>query len=878
MRRLRSLLVRLAAPFTRNRCERDLAAEIESHLQLHIDDNLRAGMTPAEARRQALLALGGVEQTKERVRDARGTFLDSIHQDVVFAGRLIRRSPVVTLVAIVSLALGIGASTAMFTVVHGVLIQPLPYPDADRLVLFQRSLQGQPVAEHFAAPSCTDYRMLARSFEAVACLDRMTNIAFNLTLEGQPRRVVAVPVSGDYFAVLGIRPYLGRAFRRDEERPGTRVAILGHRLWREVFGGNSDAVGRNVILDDEPYVVVGILPERFPMFVEGDTDIWIPLDLSASDRNGRNNAYVTVLGRLGRGVAPGQAQAELATIDAALAQEYPATNGNTSARIVGLTDSVVGHARPMLSVLMAAAGLVLLVASFNVATLLMLRVKTREPEFGLRLALGAGRARLVRQLIVENGLLAIAGGAAGLCLALCLTQALIALKPERLPRIEALSPGSASFLFGLAITAFAGLVFGAVPVVQLAARPLVDALRLGSRRTGASAMRPRVRSLFVVAQVSIATVLLAGTALLSATLVNLLRVEPGFRARHVLSFQVHVPDARYPSPDSLIAFRRTLNERLEAIPGVRAAGFASRLPLTGPYNTWGFEILGRPPAQAGEPPLAHFRGVGGHYFRALEIGLVEGRLFDDRDHALAPPVVVISQTLARRNWSDGRAIGAAIRIAGQTWTVVGIVRDTLTDLRTPAPATAYIPFDQYPRRRWSLAHVVSAVGEQTDLANQVRAAVREIDHDLAPYAVERLDDLAAAGTADSRLALLVMTAFAVVATVLALVGIYGVVSFSVATRTHEIGVRMALGAGRGRIVSLFLAGGARLALAGVGCGLALSYATARVMAGILFGVAPTSPLALGAASAVLLASTLVACFIPARHGSRLDPQTALRQD
>ncbi|MFH1572605.1 MAG: ABC transporter permease [Acidobacteriota bacterium] len=806
--------------------------------------------------------------------------MEDLVRDLRYALRMLRKSRGFAVVVVLTLALGVGANTAMFTVVHSVLLKPLAYPEESRLVqFFQKAGDDPDLTEYFSADNFRDYREQADAFEYLGCLDRFTEVTFNLTGTNRARRVVATPVSAHFFELLGFSAYLGRTFTDVEERSSVGAAVLSHRLWQEHFHGDPGAVGQSLILDAMPFIAIGVMPAAFPNLVDGDVDIWIPQDLQPGERNYRGNDYLSVLGRMRDGITLEQAQAQMDVISANLAEQYPGTNEGRSVHLVPLRDRIVGNARPVLQALMAAASLVLLIACVNVANLFLIRDASREKEFTLRCALGALRLRTVRQLLTESFVTVALGGGAGLIVAYMMVNGLLALMPDALPPVDVVFLDFRVFLFFWGLIALTGFAFGMIPVRLSSRLSPEQVLRGGGRGAGSGFRHNRIRNLLVAGQISLALCLLTGTALLVASLGNLLRIDPGFQPEGVMTFQVHLPEIKYASPEELITFHRTLSERIETIPGVQSAGCVSKLPASGPYNTWGFGIEDRPRTGPNEPlPTANFRGVEGSYFQSLNITLQQGRLFDLHDNATTPPVALVSETFARKFWPGASPLGKRFTVADKTWSVIGVVQDTRIDLRQAASPIAYLSFSQYPRRRWTMTHVVRSALEGTDLMEQVRMILSTIDPDLIPYNVRSLSNVVSVGIARSNFTLLLMGAFAALALVLAGIGIYGVVSYSVDSRVHEIGIRMAMGARKSDVMTLFMIYGMRLALIGVGIGLAAACVSTRLLSSVLFGISATNPVAFAGAGLFLAAVALLACWIPACRAARVDPQVALRQD
>jgi putative ABC transport system permease protein len=804
---------------------------------------------------------------------------DEVMQDLRLGLRLLRTQPGFTLAAVVTLALGIGATTLIFSVANAVLLRPLPFPEADRIVRLEERHRGDAAGSNFSYANFLD---LGRETTTVAHLAAARFGSVSLTDGNEPEQVGSLSVSAGYFAALGVTPAHGRVFLPEEDTPGRDdVVLLSHALWRRRYGADAGLIGRQIKLGAVPVTVVGVLPpglrQGYPF--AGQYDVWRPLVATGALRDNRRSHLLGVIARLRPGRTPAQAQAELSIVARAIEQQSPGIDPDLGVRVSGLQARMVEPLRPALLVFLCAVGLVLLVACANVANLLLARAATREKEMALRAALGAGRLRLARQLLTESLLLAALGGAAGLLLAAWGAGLVATLDPVSFPRIDEVSLDARVLLFALLVSLVTGVLFGLAPVLQLPKLRLYEPLKAGGR-TARGAARRGLRQSLVVTEVALALVLLVGAGLLANSFYRLMQVERGFDPANVLTVNLTLPNSKYPEPAQQTAFLQEVLERVSAIPGVRAAGLISTLPFEGGPAT-DFEIEGRPLAPGEPEPMADIRIVDANYFRALAVPLRQGRAFTARDTAAAPRVMIINEELARRYWPNENPLGRRVTMKdwGEPLTgeVVGVVGDVKADsLSAAVRPMIYWPYPQFPGPFNSL--VLRTAGDPHGVASAVKEQIRAADREQPLSNLRTMEAVIAASVAPQRLNMLLLGVFAAVALALAAVGIYGVIAYTVAERTHEIGVRMALGAGRGDVLRLIVGQGLKLVLSGVGAGLAAAFGLTRLLGKLLFGVSPTDPLTFVCVSLGLVAVALLACYLPARRATKVDPLSALRHD
>jgi predicted permease len=882
--------LRLRSLFRHDAVEQELERELRFHLEREAAENQRRGLGSEPARLAAVRRLGGVAQIQEECRDMRRTaVLENLGQDVRYAFRTLRKTPGFALVTVLTLALAIGANSAIFSVIDGVLLRPLPYPHGDRIVrVFFRST----VYPKFPLNplDLRDIRARNRAFGAIAGITRVDR---QLSGAGRPERLTSFRVTAGYFRVLGVSPRIGREFTTEDELPGRgRQVILSDRVWHTRFGADPSIVGRSVMLEAEPFTVVGIMPplahpgNYYHSLADGDTvDVWTPF--SYDERaTGRGSHYMEVFARLRDGISLAQAQTDMDAQLVQLAREHPGAMRGWQSVVASLYQETVGSSRRLLLVLLGAVGLVLLIACANAANLLLARATARQREIAVRAALGAARGRLVRQMLAESLLIALAGGALGAVLAVAGVRVLTALLPADFPRASDIGVNPAVFGFTLAISLATGFLFGLAPALQAARTDLQQALRDGGRGTGAGARQLRLRNILVVSELALACVLLTGAGLMLRSFVNLLRTDPGFRPERVVTAAVSLPHAKYKSPKDVVGFYDRLSRDLGALAGVRAAGLGSDLPWTGyDENVGGFTIEGKQPPP-GQEYHARYHVASEDYFRALGVPLARGRFFNPHDNMddSSPLVILINRAMADAYWPGEDAVGKRLTFDDhpkeKDWfTVIGVVGDVKDRPESSAAAPAlWWPVQQMPVYLPEVCIVARAQSDPAALASEVRAAVAALDPQLAVANLKLMDEVAGKSFSTPRFTLFLIGLFAALAATLAAIGIYGVISYSVSRRTQEFGLRVALGAKPRDVVLQVMAQGLKLAGMGIVLGAAGSLALGRFLWSLLYQVGASDPATFVAVAATALAAAAFACYIPARRATAADPMTALRSE
>lgn len=869
---------RLLALVRKDSMESALDEELRYHLDREIEQNLRSGMSPEEARYAALRAFGGVQQAREECGEARGVvFIENIWQDLWYGVRILWKKPGFTLVAVLTLALGIGASTAIFSAVNPILFESLPYPHAERVtMIWDVDPDGSRADVTFGT-----YRELverSRSFDALALLKSWQP---TMTGPAEPERLNGQRVSASYFRVLGVPLALGRDFEESDDRlNGPRVVILSDGLWQRRFGADRTIVGRQITLDDDAYTVIGVMPRGFENVLASRAELWMPLQYDMSQDRAWGH-HLRMVGRLRPEIGIDQAVRELDMIAHAPVPEFARPKWASLSQgfiINSLQDDLTRGVKPALLAVLGAVLLVLLIACVNVTNLLLARGAQRRGEFAIRAALGAGRARLIRQLLTESLLLAAMGGALGMLVAEHGIGALVALSPPELPRLNAIGIDATVFAFALGITTLIGLVVGLVPALHISRSDLHGGLQHGSQRIAGS--HQLTRRILVVAQVAFALVLLVSAGLLLRSMRHLFAIAPGFDASHLLTMQVQTSGHRFDDDSVTHQFFEQALEAVRNVPGVEAAAFTSQLPLSGDVDEYGVHFESNPAPEEDHTAFVYVVSPG--YFEAMGIPLRRGRLLDAHDAAGAPVAVLISESFAKRKFPGQDPIGQRLHIGpneGPWDTVVGVVSDVKqTSLAVIQPDAVYITTRQWRFAEKAMSLVVRTKGETAAIAPAIRNAVWSVDRNQPIIRVATMDDLLAASTAERRFALILFEAFGVVALVLAVTGIYGVLSGSVTERTREIGVRLALGASRGNILGLVVRQGMTLTGLGLAIGLAGAILASQAIVSLLFGVSPLDPVTYLGVIALLTGMSLIACCVPAWRAARVDPSITLRAE
>ena len=813
--------------------------------------------------------------------------MDTLLQDLRYSVRKLLHTPGFALIVISTLALAIGATTAVFSIVYGVLLKPLPFKDPGQLV-FVASTDDQGKSTQMSALDFIDYRDKSTSFVGMAAMDVGS---VNLTGSGvEPMRLERAIVGARFFELLGVQPEIGRAFAPDEDAQGApKVVVLSDALWRSRFGADPRIVGRSISIDDSLYTVIGVAPRKFAY--PQTSDVWVPLIWPswAMEPSNRGAHYLFGIGRVKAGVPVERARAEIAAIARGLEGQYPNSNTHLGGTVQPLQERIVGNVRPALLAMLGAVGFVLLIACANVANLLLVRAAARESEIAVRAALGAGRRRIVRQLVTESVLLALVGAGIGAVLATWAVQAIVAFGPSGLPRLDEVAVDGRVLLFTAIVALVTGLLFGVVPALHAVRTDLGQILRDGFRGSSRGGVR-RTRSALVVAETALAVVLLVGAGLLLRSFIRLTHVDPGFRTDHVVSFNVTIPDAKYPYDRQKNAFVSRLHEQLERLPGAEGVAVSSMQLLSGKGIRTVMEIAGRPSPGPGNEPVSGVDPASPDYFRILGIPLVRGRLYTaDEDRSDARQVVVVNQELVRRYFPNEDPIGQHITLAvghdtAQLGTevtsggeIIGVVGDVkILGLARDAYPMTYVPHGKLPLNDISV--VVRSSADPQLIERGMRAAVRTVDAELPIHGLATADQVVSDSVSQPRFYLVLLGAFAGIALILAALGIYGVISYTVSQRTREMGIRIALGASRQSAVRLVMGQGIWLAMGGIALGLAAALWLTRLIASLLFGVGAVDPLTFACVSVLLVGVAAVASWIPARRAAMVDPVIAMRAE
>jgi predicted permease len=878
----------------RARLEREMDGELRFHVDAYADDLRRSGVPQQEALRRARLEFGAIERAKEECRDERGVrVLETLLQDLRYAARTLRKSPGFTVVAVLTLALGIGASTAVFSLVSAILLKPLPYPEPDRIVLPELvSPPGVNLGSEYFPWGEKQFRLVTRDTHPFQAFGAFQNDSFNLTGSGEPYFLDGFRASAEFFPALGISPALGRTFTAEEDQPGHEYeVVLSNQLWRERFGADPNILGRAVQLNGYAYTVVGVMPAGFvfPRAEEmpssfnfpREAQLWVPLAVATEPKGGPSE--LAVIARLKAGIGIEQAQAAMDLVTRHAEEKDPQWKGWFNTRIVPLTRQIVGETERPLQLMLGAVGIVLLIACSNVANLLLARSLGRQKEFTLRAALGADRSRLIRQLLTESLLIAGIAGAAGIVIAKAGIYFVKTFGPSNIPRLREVTLDLPVLSFTVAVSLVTGMLFGLVPAIAATQRNLVDSLKEGGQRGGVNPASPRLRNALLVSQVALALVLVISAGLLTRTFFRMLGADGGFNAERVLTFQLSLPAVKYPDQNHIVPLLRNALERLRAIPGVQSAGIGETVPMGGEGESTVIRFTDHLETNQKELPFANYTIISPGYLSSVGTPLLRGRDFSEADTADSLPVAIVNATMEKKYWPGRSALGEHVGPGSTRFpllTIVGVVADVKhTSLREQSAPEMYV---LYTQKQWpSMLNMRVALRTKTDPASvtqSVREAIRAVDPDLPLAKVATLTTLVSDSLSQPRFAMLLLASFGLLALLLASIGMYGVISYSVMQRTQEIGIRIALGAERHNVLGMVLRQGARLALIGIGVGLVGAFAATRAIGGFLYGIEATDPLTFVAVSLLLIAIGLLACYLPARRATRVDPIVALRYE
>jgi len=879
--------------FKRENANADLDEEVQGFLEMTAAEKVRCGMAPEAALREARKELGGVEQVKQGVRDTRaGVSLDIVMQDVLYAFRTLSRNLAFSLVVVLTLALGIGANTAIFTIVNGVLLKPLPYPEPDRLLMLWESSPTDRNLGTVAAANFYDWHEQSHSFEKMAAIDPYPD--FILNGSGQARRMVGAAVSHDFFSLLGVHMAVGRDFLPEEDHPGSNhVVVLSYSTWQSLFGGRSSVVGSILRLNDADYTVVGVLPRNFSFVSKASDyqsrnrfDLWTPLALpSPPEAWQRGTHSLCVFARLKPGVSQRQAQADLEQVARNLQRLYPKDDKERGITAVPLAQHVVTDVRVALFTLLGTVGMVLLLACANIANLMLTRGESRQKEIALRIALGASRTRIARQLITESLVLAVTGGLVGLALVFAAVPALVRHLPADLPRTSEIMVDWRVLSFASLLSVLTAIVFGLLPFLQSRRISPNDSLKQGGR--GIVTDQSGLRGALIVGQVAVALVLLSGAGLMTKSLWELTQVSPGFQTENILTARLSLPPGytngnvygtgKHPR---ISLFQQALLDRVRPIPGVQSAAFATYLPMTGADSSWAFDVQGRPPKPPGVFDVANYRPVTAGYFDTMRIPVLRGRGFDAGDTGNNPLVVAINASMARTWWNQQNPIGQRVCIGDEKWrTIVGIVGDVHHEgLGTKPEPEMYIPYAQVPNVEARPIIVLRTSVEPASVTGALLRAVSEVDANVPLDQIETMTQVVYGSVAESRFRTCIVAMFAFLALFVAAIGLYGVMSYAVSQRTREFGIRMAVGATRGAILRVVLGKAAKLVSIGICLGLIGAVLLALGIASLLYGVEPFDVATLVSVPILLATVALLASFFPARRASKVNPMECLRYE
>jgi putative ABC transport system permease protein len=891
-------IFRLKSLFRRNKVESELAEELHAHVERETEKLLNRGLSRDEAHRRARLSFGGFDKVNEECREARGIYLlETSLQDLRYAARTLQKKPGFTAVVVLTLALGIGASTAVFSIVNSVLLKPLPYPAAERIVFpWRLAPHGMQLGYDEIPWGRPEFLLLSKESKAFQFLGAFKSDSFNLTGSGEPVRLNGLRASAGFFPALGVEPILGRSFSAEEDTPGhEHVAVLSYSLWREQFGSDPAIVGRSVALNASTYTVVGVMPADFSFpraeempggfTFERDVRLWVPLALATGPVIPGESSELAVVGRMADGISVSQAQAEMNLMTKRMENFYGAKQavGWFDSRVTPLAAQVTGDTRRPLLLIFSAVGIVLLIACSNIASLVLARSLARNREFTLRAALGAGRARVARQFLTESLLPSIIGGAVGVAFAEAGIHFVRLFGPANLPRLQEVTVDFRVLAFATACSILTGILFGLAPVIGMSQIDLAEALNQGGQRVSGSGAGAGIRKTLLVCEIALAFVLVIVAGLLTQSFFRLLSTDAGFRTDRVLTFELSLPELKYPDQQHIaVLYQRALHS-LQSQPGIESAAIVETLPIGGATESTGIRIPDWTPPNSGVRRYANYTITSPGFFATVGAPILRGREFTESDTANSIPVTVINDAMAKKFWPGQNPIGKQVGPGSPQYplaTIVGIVADVKhLSLREEPGPEMYVPYTQ---KVWpSLLTMEVVLRTRLDVSAAVtsaRNAIRAVDVDLPIANVRPLASLVEDSVAQPKFSMLLLGAFGAFALVLACVGIYGVVSYSVAQRTREIGVRVALGASRSNIFGMILGQGARLAGLGIAIGIIGALGVTRMMSSFLYEVHPADPATFAVVCVILLSVTALACYLPARRATRVDPLVALRHD
>ena len=878
---------RIRALRQREQVINDIDREMRSHLELQVEANIRAGMSPHEARAQAMRSFGNVNRAVDAAYDVKGGgFLETLAQDVRYGVRMLAKHKAFTAVAVLTLALGIGANTAIFSVVNELLLRPLPYRDAERIVMLW---EVTPEGRHQNTTSRANFRAWRAQSTSYENISAFTDQRFNLTGDGEPEELSVQMATPELFKVLGVDPLLGRTFLPEDGELRSAVAVLSYGLWQRRFGGQASVIGQPITLSGIKFTVIGVMPANFQFHIKQRSgtgrpaELWTVLPMLVGPGANERGRFLSVVGKLKEGMTLDHAAAELRTIEARLSDEAPQFNKNYSAEVLPLREQFFGNVRRPLWLMLGAVGFVLLIACANVANLLLSLATSREKEIAVRAALGARRTRIIRQLLTESLLLALLGSALGLGFAWLGIKALMLISPKDLVSFQSVSMNMTVLLWTLGVSMLTGIIFGLAPALHISRLNLNDSLKEGGKsESGQAGGSRRLRSALVVSEIALAVVLLASAGLLIRSFIRLQQVDRGFNTDNILTMVVRLPNAKYPEDPQLVAFFNQALEKIRQLPAVRSAGMVNHLPLYGGLgSSTGFKILGRPEPPPGQGPSTDVRVVDSEYFATMGIPLLRGRNFSDAELREPRQKILINETLARAYFASEDPIGQRLDVAmfekptpAEIIGVVGNVRyDSLVDASPPA---VYFPHADLAYSFMTL--VVRTDGEPTAIAPAIQREIRTLDPNQPVSDVRSMNQVMSEWVSRSRFNTLLLGLFAGLATLLSAVGIFGVMNYSVALRTRELGLRLAVGAQPRQVLLLVLKQGLVLTIVGVVLGLAAAFALTRLLSGLLFGVAAVDVTTFATISLLLVVVSLLACYLPARRAMRIDPLKALRYE